>query len=240
MNEEEGAVLTEQPEPTFTFNDREYTQSELAELVNKGEDYTRKTQDLARQKQEVEPLAQIMQAWNHPDPTTRDKARREVALFLAQEAGVSIPQQNSMSNQQGTQPENWDEMTVGERALYQRNLALEQRLSQVTDQLGQLHQGYQQTAQQQQQEYLIGSAVKSLADSGYQATPEQVRAAVMQTGIHDPEAAFLKANKATLAAARVSREKPDAAGSGPKTFDPTNMEASEIIRRMTQGETPIK
>lgn len=220
-----------EPEPQPTVIEVEGQKLSVDDILKMRAESTQRFQEASNLKKEVEPMAQILGAWNHPDPSQRAQARRIILQTLSEDAGAnfSAPAQ--------TTPPDFSDWTEGEKQLHARNVALEQKIEQMGGMMQQLFQGFQQNAQQQQFDYATQIAVKSLAADGIQATPEQIVAAVKATGIQDPEAAFLKANKATLKNAVVTKEKPEGSSSAPRTFnaDDPKYTADDIYRRLEAG-----
>lgn len=107
-----------------------------------------------------------------------------------------------------------------------------------------------QTAQEKERDIAATRAAAEIAATyGIDGvTPELVRQAMQQTGLSDPEAAFLKANARTLLG-QAQAPKPTAAATKPqapsstrgRVFDPgdPNLNADDIVRLMQSGYTPI-
>lgn len=89
------------------------------------------------------------------------------------------------------------------------------------------------------------AADKMSAEFGFAIPPADVLKAMQETGISDPEAAWLKLNRGRLAseaatkAAASAGNKPRGAPNGEgREFDPSGLDADEIMRRLNMGMTP--
>ena len=249
-----------QPEYAFTLGDEAFTADQLAEMIPKAKDYTKKTQELAAQRKEVEQLKQVTDTWNS-QPEMRPVILQHMAQQLTPEQRAQIGLGVSSPSTQTADPDiDLDELTDNEQAIYlkgQREIAtLKAQLSEVSPLLGQL----KQMVEQQAQEKTISLAAQQAANAlnmelGVTGiTPESVAAAMKETGLQDAEAAWLKVNRKSLLTAGVKQgvqqavvNKPNAPGkSGTRTFDPYATDADgkflytgdEAARMIAKGWTP--
>lgn len=224
------------------------------------QDYTRKTQEISQFKQ-------IMDAWEH-----QPQARPLILAELAKEAGLEVPgiqPQTQAPALQGASTEallggpnfrpdphatyndgtpipEWHQRgydSQNEMMLHGQMIAMAQQFGGTLNEVQRFIQG--QTAEKTRDTQAMQGAQDISTKYGLTGvTPERVRDAMIQTGLNDPEAAFLKANAASLFKATKPgvAEKPDSpAPSAGKTFDPwrNDYTADEINDLLRKGFSPV-
>lgn len=226
-------------EGTIRIGEREYQPSELAELVSKGEDYTRKTMALADERKNLEADAQTARELRQ---ALKDPVKlREFRDYIDSIAGGSQPA-SSPSPSVGLPP-NWEEWTDNERELYQENQHVKAQLAQLGSTLKEVREHLAGQTQRDQRSLAAREAAEALSTEwNVQVTADQVLEAMIATKLDDPEAAWLKANKASIQNAMArpapAAKKPNTPGTRGKTFDASHMSADEIRSRMSRGEIP--
>lgn len=210
-------------EPTYDVGGTSYTASELTELIGKGQDYTRKTQDLAEQRRELASdlaLAENIKNWAESDP----RALLEYVQTLTGQQSIS------------EDVEEFEYLSDGERILHQQNQALERKLAAMEQQMANLAAGM-----------TAGSVVDQIKSKyGLEVTSRDVQRAMQETGLRDPIKAFAAhrtddivaaAQKAAIAKVKT---KPFTPTSDANTFNPDdpNLTADEIFRLMSNGAVP--
>lgn len=259
---------TKPPEPVseVTIGDKSYSQELLAELVSKGEGFTRNSMALADQRRALEPVIQLQEYLNQLPPEGREE------LF---KLGAQIDERY----RQGTPPaaavpisapppaapvpvilEGIEEKDLSDEgvALYKVIQAQAARSSQDTalirglvNQVRELGgvlpdiQGFIADVQGDKQAAATAAAIK--AEWGVDVTPQQLRENARATGISDMEAAWLKVNKQAIVAGTFkqghqqgAREKPRAPGrQAGRTINvkETKMSADQVFRHAQAGGT---
>lgn len=217
-NDEPGA-----DEPTYDVGGISYTASELNELIGKGQDYTRKTQDLAEQRRELASdlaLAQNIKNWAENDP----RALLEYVQSLTGQQGIQ---------EEAEEFEPWND---NERILRQQNQALERKVDAMEHQMANLAVGM-----------TAGGVVDQIkVKYGLEVTPHDIQKAMQETGLRDPIKAFAAhrtddiIDAAQKAAVAKVKAKPFTPGSDANTFNPDdpNLSADEIFRMLSNGAVP--
>ena len=221
-------------------------------------DYTRKNQSLAEERKRVEQYATIMETWEN-----RPELRPLIVQELAKEAGLQIGGGNVAPNAQAAPsgligqynpndatPE-WEQRGYGSETelLIHRDSQL--RMQEVSKTLGSLEQFIGAQQQEAARNLAASQAVQQLTGYGFNGvTPDAVKAAMIQTGLSDPEAAFLKANASKIAGlvsgratAPPAANKPQAPTTGRgRTFDPMDpkLGADDVARLMANGFVPAE
>lgn len=246
-NSETETDNTEDKEEFITIGDEQIPIKEAKELVSKGKDYTKKTQELAEQRRSLEENAArtkdaqvILEAWNSGDP----KVRQQIATVFMQEAGLTQP----TLNQPTSTPEiPYEELSDGEKYLYQQNQQLQQKLAHFEHQnkslVGTLDElkGYIQG--QRGTDQAIHEAAQLSAKFGITVSAQELTESAKRTGISDLEAAWLKENSTKLTKGFKQEEKvvkPNTPSGQTRTFDPKapGMTADRIISLLNKGFTP--
>ena len=216
-------------------------------------DYTKKTTELAERRQAVEKYEQIMEAWE-----SRPDLRPLIVSELAKEAGVSVsdlPQGTSQQalpqadgllgqyNPRDSEPE-WSQRGYAS----EMELVLHRQQAALAGALGQVQGFFQQQQQSVQRDQAAAQAAQSLQGYGFaSASPEAVKAAMLQTGLNDPEAAYLKANLQNIASVasapkQAAATKPQSPKSSTgRTFDPNDesLNADDINWLLRRGYVPL-
>ena len=220
-------------------------------------DYTKKTQEVSERAKKIENLELWADAWdNRPD------LRPVLLQQLAQDAGVQV-QIGGTSQPTALQPQTqhgdarWGAYNPGDPdpEWQQRGYSSEAELYlhrqnlMIADQLKKVEQFIGQTAAEKEREIQATKAAAEIAATyGIEGvTPELVKAAMQQTGLNDPEAAFLKANAKTLLGQAAPKTQPAAtkpqapSSTRGRVFDPNdpNLNADDIVRLMASGYTPV-
>lgn len=210
------------PEPeeapsTVTIGGQEYAFSDLEEIV------AASTPEF-RQKAQI---ADALEAALAKDPEAAIK-------LLAQTYGVTLGGQETMDTS------TWEEEPTPNEVL------LRKQLDQVSGTLAEIRQHLADQHEQVRVSSAVQNAVESIEQEyGVAATPKQIQQAMQQTGIKDPEAAWLKVNAKTVvkaqaqnAAQSAGRPKPVLPSDGGKTFDPEKVSPTEFVAKMRRGEIP--
>lgn len=201
--------------------DREFDPTELDALVSKGQDYTRKTQELADQRRQLQSdqeelgsLRQLNDLWK-VNP-------QAVVQTLAQQAGVQI------GSNKPEVPDDWETWTANEKRLYGELQGANATIAKAQGTLESVQRFMGEVAQKDRISGQAGVAQNKLkADLGIDVTRDELMEAVRKTGINDPEAAWLKENSTALLKAATARatsqavlDKPNTPDAGSQTFNP--------------------
>lgn len=244
----------------ISLGGEEYDPDTLAELVSKGKDYTQKTQTLAEQRREVEalqsriqqdPVGVVMAAINAA-PASERKA---LAAEFAKMQGLSvIDAQTGQPMTANTRPEDmrppeWDDMVPNEQKLWLANQELRGQLQAFGTAFNEVKGYIDEQRQERQfstQVQLAQAAIK--AETGQDIPGEAFELAVKETGIKDPESAWLKKHWKDLAKGAYQAGtqsapgvKPDTpSSSGDKTYDPNDpdLTVDQIERLLAAGYRP--
>lgn len=260
LPEEEQTVneeTTAEVPPVFNIDGEEITLDQIKEWKADGlrqADYTRKTQEIAEQRRQIEAMAQnpaevVLNAINTLPPDQR----RQMAAEFAQMQGLNVvgfaptPGQTGVSATQGAIPADWDDWTPNEQRLWLEKEAIGNQLKQLGGALGEI-KGFIQT---QREEATLAQAANAATQTIKEQTGADVSASeladlVKRTGIKDPVAAWWSENGPKVARGAFKQgaqtaAKPAPAGGQSKTFDPFDMSLSdvEVLRMIDQGYTPV-
>lgn len=230
------------PVETIKIGDKEWAAEQAAELLSKGEDYTKKTMALADERKAWE---QDATAYRNITAALNDPAQRhQVLAEINRQFGYS-PSQSAAPTQSAQptvgMPEDWDEWVPNEQKLWLENERTKQELAEVKNVLTQVRDHFQTTTQRERQTLEARTTAESLTkEYGRTVTPDEVLEASLETQIGNLEAAWVYKNRNALAAApgKVAPvgKKPNTPSTRGNTFDPSDMEADEILMRMQRGE----
>jgi hypothetical protein len=247
---ENDSLVDELPSPSkITIGDKEYDPDELPGLISKGEDYTRKTQELSQQRKAMkENAAQYVLSAINNYPVEQRKAL--VAEF-AQMNGLTVVDPSTGSPVMGGQlPQQqgipaaptveWDELSEEGKMLYAQNLQLMTQLKQLTPMLGEV-QSYIGNERQtkEQQSAIAQSSVKIKEQTGADVSSSDFQEAIQATGIADPFSAWWAHNGPKVAQGafvkgkQVASAKPNTPTSNSKTFDPNEQNPDGTYRYPT-------
>lgn len=239
-SQEEEAQEQEQEESTpqrIRLGEQEFDPEELADLVEKGRDYTRKTQALAEERKAIEPIKEVYETFMKLSP---DQQQRVVAAINGSPGGNDTPMPTGIA--QALKDANYeDDIVAAFAAIEQRNQQLETIVSSILPEF----KNFVREVRGDTEARTVSERMQ--AEYGITVKPEDLRKAQAETKIEDLEAAWLKANKAALLSGAVkARAKP---GPKPRTpegeskgFDIGNATADEIFDAVQRGliEIPKK
>lgn len=233
--------------------------NEAQDLISKGKSYTQKTQQLAEERKELEPWLQVQSEWNKGA-----EAQKALIKQFAEHSGfklvdASTPDtSNPILDAYGKEID-FEDMSENEKHLYAKNQRLQaemdSRFAALDPLLKEIHGVVSRQVQAEQRDLQATQARESLKLSvGVDASIEDIRKAITETGIQDGEAAWLKVNAKNLAKAVQAKTpekivKPNSPGtSGGKTFDPDKRDAQgkfvyspeQAFKLIQQGYSPIK
>ncbi len=208
---------------------------ELRDLVEKGLDYTRKTQQLAEERRRFQELEQLYEVYSQLDDEARN-AVVEAVRRTAQPEEVPLSQQLRAAG--------YDEDYVQAiEALEARNMSLAQKVTQLEASLSGMLPELQAIIQEVKGDAEAREvAARMKASMGIEVSPEELRAAQEATGIQDMEAAWLKANAKNLVAGAYRsghqtgrRARPVSPAGESRAIDLANMTADEILAAINSG-----
>lgn len=215
-------------ETTYDIGGVTYSAQQLNELIGKGQDYTRKTQDLAEQRKELASdlaLASNLKEWAANDP----RKFLEYAQSLVGQQGIQ---------DEGESQDEFEYASDGERILHQRLKAREREIDELKQAVANLSVGVS-----------AGSTVEQIkAKYGMTVSARDVQEAMRAfPGIKDPMKAFAahRTEDIVVAAQKLAiakvKAKPFTPGSESNTFNPEdpNMTADDMFRAL-QGGAVVK
>lgn len=203
-------------EPTVEIDGETFSLSEAKELLSKGKDYTKKTQTLAQEREQQKAYIELGRMWDqHPE--------MRPAILKELQGQVAMPEPE-------TEPEDFEMWSEGEQAVYRENQQLKQQISEVS---AFMHDMKRYMADQQLSSRAQTLAAQMSATYGIPVSDQEIRAAMRETQINDPEAAWLKVHhKKLLGVAKVagikegSKTMPLAPKSATKTFTLDDVDGS--------------
>lgn len=226
----------ESEEPIVEFDGKQFTRQELAELVEKGLDYTKKTQQLAEERRRLRELEELYEVYSSLD----EAARQRVVETLSQTA--SPAQETSLSEQ--LRAAGYDEDYVAAiEALEGTNRGLRQKVDEMERLLKTVLPEVQQIVSEVRGDVEAKEASARIkAELGIDVPPEELRRAQQETGLQDLEAAWLKVNKARLVAGAFEaghrqgrKTRPVSPGGESRQPDISSMTADEIFQAINSG-----
>lgn len=221
----ENPTQTPPAEGTVEIDGKTYTHQQLKDALGKAADYTKKTQDAALDKQDAERWRSFVKEWQEASP----EERYQVALMFQQASGYTPPPSNDEDDDdddrlprkavQGFQ----DEIAALKRQLKEvvgvvKTMADDQALSTTNSKIAQAAQ-------------ILSTELKR------DITPDEVKAAMDETKVADPKAAWLALNYQSLAQVN-SGDGPPTPGDG-RTKTYTMDEAVKAVEDGSMTETEL-
>lgn len=235
----------EAEEPTVTIDGKEYTLAEAKELISKGTDYTKKTQDLAQIRKEAEEWATIKEMLQDPEEADR-------ALEILQGVAVGVKKLGTPARTTQNPDIDLDYLTENELAIYQAGQAridaleafIKKQLGDVSSVLGDIKPVIEET-QRAKAAKLAVSEVKSTL--GIDWDYERIEKAMQEQGVSDPIKAVKlatyedRAKESFQKGHQQGQSKPKGPqGIGSNEFDPDNLSADEIFAQLQAGKITRK
>jgi hypothetical protein len=215
---------------------KRFRADELQDIVEKGLDYTRKTQMLAEERRKLGEVEQLYQTYSQLPP----EVQSQVAEAIAQAAmRASEPSVSEMLREAGYD----EEYVQAVEKLEQRNQQLGLKLTQLERTLQTVLPEFQGLVAEIRGDTEARRTADRLRNElGVEVTPEELREAQRRTGLDDLEAAWLKANKARLVQGAYvqghrsgARARPVSPAGDSRTPDLTTMTADEILAAINSG-----
>lgn len=211
--------------PTFEIDGQAYTADQIKQGFLRHEDYTRKTMELSEQRKAQEVPLQLWEQLNNP--ATAAQTAQYLMAQLAPIAGTqpqAAPYGQPAPSPYGQTPQappvNWDDLSDEGRMLYVENQRLNQQLQAISPLLQQTQKFFAEQAERDQIAAESMKATQSLKERlGVVVSSEELREAVLMTGIKDPEAAWLKQNAPRIAQTMKVEGAKQAAKAPPPTPD---------------------
>lgn len=191
-------------------------------------DYTRKTQELARQREELESdveFARQMKEWAQSDP-----------LSMIKHIEQFIPKSEPQQSHQFDIPE---DVYGNERELYEQLGSSKSEMARLAKELEVLKQGLGEVLGQRERENMIA---KARAEFGANVTYADLAAAVKATGQSDPIGAYatmILRDRKSAAAPVGSPQKPKTPQTNTRTADKDETSATKIFDALMKG-SPAK
>lgn len=239
--EPEAAPVEDDKPQAFEIGGETYDLPTLEEMLATAKDAkevkaesTRRFQEAAKIKEEVEPYRQLKEAWANGGP----EERAVIAKFFQAELGKDGPAIPDDVSAVG-----WDDMSDEGKYLYKQNAELRRQIAALQGQVLPALEDVKGFVGATKAEREAMSQAKAIKDTyGIDMTPEQI--AEMKESLADPVKAigYLQKLKGT---AETPKEAPKAAKAvempAPKgnVFDPTGRTADDIIALILQGFQPM-
>lgn len=225
----------EQEGDTVKIGDLELSRDELLDLVEKGRDYTRKTQQLAEERRRFREVAELYETFNSlPDDQKQAVVDAIIERASQREGGVARQLREYGYDE--------DFVRVVED-IEDRNAKLMAKVAALENTLARLLPEFEGFVKEVKGDVEAQEAAKRIAEElGVEVSPEELRAAQAKTGLDDLEAAWLKLNKAKLVAGAFvkghkagSVRRPISPAGEARTPDLSKMTADEILRAVESG-----
>jgi hypothetical protein len=237
----------EEAPANFNIDGKEYTSDELKELLEKGSDYTRKTQALAEERKALQQIQSFAEAVT----SLPEDAQSQLIEFVQDLSSGKTPRVGAPGLQVPANPEvpsvSWDDLSDEGRALTAAQAAqnaeitaLKAALHNVEEVFGEIR-GVVEEAQTAKQTAQASEIIKE--KFGVTIEPAYLARIKSETGIKDPVKLFevirpLLAD-ATAEGTRRAVNKPNVPKGTGRTFDPADVSADEIVSLMMKGYKPI-
>lgn len=231
----------EEPEEGETAEAEEQNPEIRKKLEDLEKGYQKKYTALADERKSLEQDAKDARELRE---ILKDPAKRlELANFLTG-GKPGQPVQSTQSPSAVELPANWDDWAENEQTLYLARMEDRREIASLKSVLADMSAHLRTANERDQRQVMARETADALAKEwNVTVTPDQVLEAMIMTKLNDPEAAWLKANKAAIQKAAFKAEpvktKPNTPGTRGKTFDPGDMTADQIKARMDKGEVPL-
>ncbi len=179
--------------PKVKIGDAEYDPEELAELVSKGSDYTRKTQELAEQRRRVEEYAKVADFFESLPPEKQQAALKALQTAVMDQPQPAEPEKRYSEKLRESQYE--DDIVEAFSYVEQQNAQLRQQMAEIMRVIPEVKAFVQETKGDAEAR---AAAEQLKAEFKVDVSPSELRKLQKETGIQDMEAAWLKANKEGL------------------------------------------
>lgn len=218
---------SEETEQTIEIGGEMLTLAEAQELLSKGRDYTRKTQEIAELRRENE---QKLQAYEYISQMAEESPDQLIEYIQRNYGGSASA---GTASNVGTMPEF---ATDVEEMLWKENQAIKAQMKTALDKIE--HLGGQ---------FMVNSSVADVQkETGLTLTASEIQASMKRTGINDPVAAVAKDKLQDIRAhwqkeaQEAARRKPFTPTGDANTYDPNDpkLSAEAIFDLQMQGAVP--
>lgn len=230
--DQEAEEKAEEAPQKIRIGDAELELAEALDLLEKGRDYTKKTQALAEERKQIEPIRDVYEAFALL-PT--DKQMKVVDIIKNNVGGgndtpTETPALASKLSEAGYE----DDIVQAFAIVESENKALRDQLSKILPEF----QNFVREVRGDTEARAVSDEIKS--KYGVAVPPEELRRVQKETGIENLKAAWLVANEEKLVGgglkpSRQQAPKPRTPEGESKAFDVKNATADDILAAVERG-----